>query len=260
VARLDGVRALVTGATNGLGYAMVEALLREGASVFVGGRPGGPLEAVVANWGAQGLAAAPLAFDVRDSAAVAAAAAQVPDDGLDLLVNNAGIGMRTVNPRFMEDPRSFWEVSPEGFADVIATNLTGYFLVARAFAPRLVAQGRGRIVNVTVNRSTMERRGFVPYGPSRAGAEALSLIMTEDLRPHGVTVNLLAPGGATLTGMIPESAPSSVRERLLPPSVMGPPIVFLASDEAEGLTGARILANEWDAWLAEFRGRTSPPG
>jgi NAD(P)-dependent dehydrogenase (short-subunit alcohol dehydrogenase family) len=260
VARLDGVRALVTGATNGLGFAMVDALLREGASVFVGGRPGGRLEEVVANWRAQGLAAAPLPFDVRDSVAVTAAAAQVRDVGLDLLVNNAGIGMRTVNPRFMEDPRPFWEVSPEGFADVIATNLTGYFLVARAFAPLLVAQGRGRIVNVTVNRSTMERRGFVPYGPSRAGAEALSLIMTEDLRPNGVAVNMLAPGGATLTGMIPESAPSSVRERLLPASVMGPPIVFLASDEAEGLTGARILANEWDAWLAEFRGRTSPPG
>ena len=70
--------------------------------------------------------------------------------GIDMLVNNAGIGMRTVNPRFMTAPQGFWAVTPEGFRDVIATNLTGYFLVAREVTPRMLAAGRGRIVNVSV--------------------------------------------------------------------------------------------------------------
>ncbi len=258
---LSDVRAVVTGATLGLGAAMAEALLAEGARVAVAARPTPRLADRVARWQARGWAAEPLPLDVRDPASAEAAAAEVRArwGGLELLVNNAGIGMRTVNPRFFERPQPFWEVSPAGFADVVATNLTGYFLVARAFVPLFLAQGRGRIVNITMNRETMRRAGFVPYGPSRAGAEALSLIMAEDLRPHGVAVNLLLPGGATDTGMIPPEAPAAVRERLLSPRVMGPPIVFLASPEAEGLTGARIVARDWERWLADFRARGGAP-
>jgi gluconate 5-dehydrogenase len=104
-----------------------------------------------------------------------------------------------------------------------------------------------------MNHETMRRRGFAPYGPARAGAEAFSLIMTEDLRPFGIAVNILLPGGATATGMIPESVPESVRQGLLSPGVMGAPAVFLASAEADGLTGARIVAKDFDAWLSAFR-------
>jgi NAD(P)-dependent dehydrogenase (short-subunit alcohol dehydrogenase family) len=114
--------------------------------------------------------------------------------GLDLLVNNAGLGMRTVNPRFMIEPRAFWQVPPDGFRAVIDANLTGYFLVARAVTPRMLDAGGGRIVNILVNLSTMTRPGFVPYGPSRAGSEALSRIMAADLRGAPVTVNILLPG------------------------------------------------------------------
>ena len=129
--------------------------------------------------------------------------------GLDMLVNNAGIGMRTVNPRFMTEPQGFWEVPADGFRAVIDTNLTGYFLVAREVTPRMLAAGGGRIVNISVNHSTMHRAGFVPYGPSRAGSEALSRIMAADLRGTGVTVNLLLPGGATVTGMLPDDVPAA---------------------------------------------------
>ena len=76
----------------------------------------------------------------------------------------------------------------------------------------------------------MTRRGFVPYGPSGAAVEALSRVMAADLADTPVTVNLLLPGGATATGMVPEDTPPEVRERLLDPAVMGPPIVWLASD------------------------------
>ncbi len=255
MASLAGVRALVTGGTSGLGAAMVRALLRDGASVTVAARAGGRLEDAVGAWRAQGLPAEVLALDVRDpdSAEAAAAAFRRRRIELHIVVNNAGIGMRTVNPKFMQEPQPFWAVSPDGFADVVQTNMGGYFHVARAFAPLMIEQGHGRFVNVSINHDTMHRPGFVPYGPSRAGSEALSLIMTEDLRPHGIWVNLLLPGGATDTGMISDDVPETVRRGLLSAEVMGPPIVFLASAEADGLTGQRIVARDWDHWLASFR-------
>lgn len=80
--------------------------------------------------------------------------------GIDMLVNNAGIGMRTVNPRFMTHPQGFWEVPAAGFRAVIETNLTGYFLVAREVTPRMLAAGGGRIVNISVSHSTMHRAGW----------------------------------------------------------------------------------------------------
>ena len=167
-----------------------------------------------------------------------------------MLVNNAGIGMRTVNPRFMTEPQGFWETPVDGFRAVIDTNLTGYFLMAREVTPRLLAAGGGRIVNVSVSDSTMHRAGFSPYGPSRAGSEALSRVMAADLRGTGVTVNVLLPGGATVTGMIPDDVPSGGLTFLMP-EVMGPPIVWLASDEAAGVHDERIVATEFDRWVRE---------
>src|SRR5258708_13869527 len=94
----------------------------------------------------------------------------------------------------------------------------------------MLAGGGGRIVNISVSHSTMHRAGFVPYGPSRAGSEALSRIMAADLRGAGVTVNLLLPGRATATGMLPDDVPA--RRELLEPAAMRPPIVVLPSTEA----------------------------
>lgn len=255
---LSGVRVVVTGGTSGLGAAMADALLVAGSEVAIGGRPGPRLEDAVGSRAGRGLAAVPFAVDVRDPASVERATRDLLDrwGGADMVVNNAGIGMRTVNPRFFDEPRPFFEVTPEGFSDVVATNLTGYFHVARAFAPAFVEQGHGRFVNISMNHQTMRRKGFVPYGPSRAGAESLSLIMTEDLRPYGITVNMLLPGGATDTGMIPEGVAGEARRSLLSPTVMGRPIVFLASREAAGITGERIDAKEFDSWLRMIASRT----
>jgi gluconate 5-dehydrogenase len=191
-------------------------------------------------------------LDVRDERSVARAIEEAWSrlDGIDLLVNNAGIGMRTVNPSFITRPSGFWTVSPDGFRDVIDTNLTGYFLVAREVTPRMLAAGRGRIVNVSVNLSTMTRAGFVPYGPSRAGAEALSRVMAADLRDTPLTVNVLLPGGATRTGMVPAGHAAAL-PNLLEPEVMGPPIVWLASSAASGVTDQRIVAAEFDQWLSQ---------
>ena len=257
---LAGVKVVVTGATSGLGAAMADALLRAGATVAMAARPTARLDEAVALRTGNGLAAEALALDVREPSSVTEAVGELVRrwGGIDVVVNNAGIGMRTVNPRFFEDPRPFFEVPEDRFTDVVATNLTGYFLVSKAFAPHFVSRGRGRLINVSMNHETMRRRGFVPYGPSRAGAEALSLIMTEDLRPYGVAVNILLPGGATATGMIPDELPEAARSGLLPPEIMGPPVVFLASAEAEGLTGERIVATEFDVWLNRFRAGPTP--
>jgi NAD(P)-dependent dehydrogenase (short-subunit alcohol dehydrogenase family) len=248
-ASLNGMRALVTGASSGLGEAMARALVGAGARVAVTSRSGARAQAVAAELGPRAVG---LELDVRDEASVRACVAGACDgfDGLDLLVNNAGIGMRTVNPRFLTEPQPFWKVAPEGFRDVIETKVAGSFLVAREVVPRMLEAGRGRVVNVSMNEQTMIRRGFVPYGPAGAAVEALSRVMAADLQDTAVTVNLLAPGGATATGMIPDDLSAEARVRLLDPAIMGRPIVWLASEAAAGVHDQRIVASEFDAWLA----------
>ncbi len=245
------LKVLVTGGTSGLGLAMASALAAAGATVGLTGRSAEHATAVAA-----GLPdAVGIELDVTDESSVARGVAEAWSrlGGIDMLVNNAGIGMRTVNSRLMTHPQGFWEVPPDGFRAVIETNLTGYFLVAREVTPRMLDAGAGRIVNISVNQSTMNRAGFVPYGPSRAGSEALSRIMAADLRETGVTVNLLLPGGATATGMLPPGAVPA-GQGLLEPAVMGPPIVWLASDEAIGVHDERIVATEFERWLRDREG------
>ena len=254
--QLTGKHIVVTGGSNGLGQAMCQALLEEEAVVAVASRPGPRLDRAGRSWQQQGFHAVALPLDVRTPSSVEQARDWVLEHWgtVDMVVNNAGVGMRTVNPQFLTDPMPFFRVSPDRFDDVIRTNLTGYFLVSRAFAELFIRQGHGRLVNISMNHETMVRRGFVPYGPSRAGAESLSRIMAEDLKPYGITVNILLPGGASLTGMIPDSVDEAARQRLLDPAVMGPPIVFLASDAAENITGERIEAVRWDEWQKRFTG------
>ena len=257
--KVENKHILITGATSGLGYAMAEALLAEGATVAIASRSAEKLDRAAAQLRTISEQVATLLLDVRSESSIAQAVAWVASEWaqLDVLINNAGIGMRTVNPRFLTNPQPFFEVEPERFRDLMDTNFTGYFLVSRAFAPMMVKQGQGRIINITMNYETMKRRGFIPYGPSRAAVESLSLIMAEDLKPYGITVNRLLPGGATATGMIPDDpeirAEISARMKLLDPSIMAKPVIFLCSAEAEGLTGERIVAVEFDAWLQARR-------
>ena len=243
---LHGTRALVTGGTSGLGLAMAEALARAGATVVLTSRSAERATAAAARMpGALGVGA-----DARDEVSAARVADQAWSwlGGVDLLVNNAGLGMRTVNPRFMVEPQGFWEVPPDGFRAVVNVNLTGYFLMARELTPRMLQAGSGRIVNISMNHTTMTRRGFVPYGPSRAGAESLSRIMAADLADTPVRVNMLLPGGATETGMVPGDRPAGLT--LIDPAVMGPPIVWLASPQALEVHDQRIVATGFEAWLA----------
>lgn len=243
---LSGIRVLVTGASSGLGAAMAAALAEAGARVMVTSREQARAEATARELGSLAI---PCQLDVRDERSVAACIDRARDawGGIDMLVNNAGIGMRTVNPRFMSEPQPFWEVAPAGFRDVVETKVVGCFLMARAVVPLMLADGGGRVVNISMNEQTMVRRGFVPYGPAGAGVEALSRVMAADLAGSPVTVNILLPGGATRTGMLPDEVPAEARAALLDPAVMGPPIVWLASGQAAGVHDRRIVATEFDA-------------
>jgi NAD(P)-dependent dehydrogenase (short-subunit alcohol dehydrogenase family) len=246
------IRVLVSGGTSGLGRAMCAELLAGGAQVVLTGRDAARTAAAAAQLAGSGTGrAVGVAMDVRDEQSVNAGIAAVLDalDGMDVLVNNAGIGMQTVNPRFMTDPQPFWMVDPDRFRDLFAANVTGYFLLARAVAPMMVRAGKGKIVNMSVSETTMRRAGFAPYGPSRAATDSLSHVMAADLAGTGVTVNLLAPGGATATGMIPDEIGEDVRARLLDPAIMGPPIRWLASADSDGVTDRRVVATEFAAGI-----------
>jgi gluconate 5-dehydrogenase len=249
MSELHGTRALVTGATTGLGLAMARALADAGARVAITSRDDERAGRAAAGLGPSAFG---LAVDARDEGAVAAGVAKVWErlEGIDLLVNNAGVGMRTVNPRFLSHPQPFWEVPPDGFRNVLDTKVTGCFLMARAVVPLMLEQGGGRIVTISMSEGTMVRRGFVPYGPSGAAVEALSRVMAADLAESPVTVNLLLPGGATVTGMVPDDTPAEARERMLDPAIMGPPIVWLASPAAAGIHDERIIAAGFEQWLA----------
>jgi NAD(P)-dependent dehydrogenase (short-subunit alcohol dehydrogenase family) len=134
--KLKGRRILITGATSRLGLAMAQALAGAGARVAV------------------------VELDVRDESSVRACAERTFDrlGGIDMLVNNAGIGMRTVNSRLLSEPQPFWRVSLDGFREVLDTKATGVFLMARAVVPRMLEAGGGRVINITRNKQTMTRR------------------------------------------------------------------------------------------------------
>ncbi|MEX6506116.1 SDR family NAD(P)-dependent oxidoreductase [Jiella sp. M17.18] len=247
--------AVVTGGGRGLGRAMVLGLAGAGhAVVATAARERAEVEAVAEE--ARALCGEervlPLVADVTrpDDCAAVVDAATRRFGRIDILVNNAGRGMKYVSERFLTEPTRFWETDPETWKMVIDTNVNGPFLMARAAVPAMVAAGWGRIVNVSMNRETMRRRGFSPYGPSKAALESETIIWAQDLADTGVTVNALLPGGASLTGMIPEGVSEEAKAKLIDPAVMVPPLLWLASAESDGVTGRRLIATKWQSELS----------
>jgi 3-oxoacyl-[acyl-carrier protein] reductase len=170
---------------------------------------------------------------------------------LDILVNNAGRGMKYVKDTFLTTPSRFWETDPDVWRMVIDTNVNGPFLMARAAVPPMLAAGWGRIINISMNHETMRRAGFSPYGPSKAALESETIIWAQDLAGSGVTVNALLPGGATATGMIPASFAAADRAKLLQPDIIVPPLLWLASEASDGITGKRFNAALWRQGVEE---------
>jgi len=233
--KLEGKVALVTGGGRGIGKAIATAYRQEGATVVVvAAKQKAEIDEVASRIGGIALVA-----DVSKPADIKVLVDTVVSrfGRIDILVNNAARGMRFVNEDFMTTPKPFWEADPDAWRMVIDTNVSGVFLLTRAVVPHMLRQGWGRIINISINHETMERKGFTPYGPSKAALESMSTIWAQELASTRVTLNMLLPGGATNTGMIPDSFPEPKRKELIDPAVMGPPAVFLASDEADNVNG-----------------------
>jgi 3-oxoacyl-[acyl-carrier protein] reductase len=239
-----GKVAIVTGAGRGIGRAIAEGYALEGASLIItAAREKRELDETAERLNALGILA-----DVsrEDDVERVVQAALQRFGHIDILVNNAGRGMKYVSPSFMTEPARFWEIDPKIWRMVIDTNVTGVFLMTKAVVPYLLKQGWGRIINVSMSYETMKRKGFSPYGPSKAALESMSIIWAQELEGTGITVNRILPGGATDTGMIPDGTPETIRRNLLKPEIIAPPAVYLASDESDGVTGQRIIALEWN--------------
>jgi NAD(P)-dependent dehydrogenase (short-subunit alcohol dehydrogenase family) len=230
---------IVTGAGGGLGSAMVRGLLDAGRRVAAVDLAAPGLKALPG-----GAALFTLIGDIRDPADCARITAAVEQHfgALHGLVNNAAIG-----PWYTPEGKSprFYEVPAERWLRTIDTNVNGSYLMSCAVAPRLIAGGWGRIVNVTTSLSTMYMSGMAPYGPSKGALEAMTGVMAADLAGTGVTANVLVPGGAADTPMVPQFAAPD-RSKLISPQVMVAPIAWLTSRAADGVTARRFIGMHWD--------------
>jgi len=244
--------AIVTGAAGGIGRAFVRGLLEAGIRVAAADVTADGLAALAATARGLGRDAALLTIEAdlsRDSAAADIVAKTKSRFGrIDILVNNAGVGQATLRADNWQRPIRFWEVGADDWRRFVAVHTTAPLLLASAVVHDMMAAKWGRIVNVTTSLGTMIRSGSPTYGPSKAALEAMSAIMAKDLDGSGVTVNVLVPGGVTNTGMVPQQSGFD-RAEMIQPEVMAPPLVWLVSDAAGGVTGRRFLAVHWDPAL-----------
>ena len=245
--------AIVTGGLRGLGRGMALGLARIGVRVLAVGHIDSDVPSMT---GVENVT--PFVADIRkpDGCDRVIAAAQAAFGHIDILVNNAGLTFTTIAPdRFRRTERQkFWDVSDEVTQAVVDTNYIAADQLARRVAPLMVAQGWGRIVNVTTKLSTMNMLGALPYGSSKAALEMASEVWAKELAGTGVTVNIVNPGaGANTPGMAQEMRDRSAAgtaPRLVEPDEMVPPLLFVVSEEANAVNGYRFDANNWDTSVA----------
>ena len=251
-ASLKGRVVLITGGARGLGREMALALAGVGARLCITGACASPAlqetERDLVNLTGKGDVLA-IASDVADPAAAQATVAQCIGrfDRLDVLVNNAGRGMRLISETFNTVPTKFWEADPDAWRKIIDINVNGPFLMTAAAIPQMLRQGFGKVVNISTSDQTMVRKGYAPYGPSKAALEAASRIWAQDLAGTGVDLNVLLPGGAADTDLLPPSPDKKGADgNLLPPDIMNESILWLASNASNGQTGGRYIGRLWD--------------
>ena len=243
--------AIITGGSRGIGRSFAQALLSAGYNVTItGARDADQLQQSVDDL-AQMYGPAHVHGVLADAGLPADAGRTVDETlgrfgRLDILINNAGRGPREVSSSFHQSPPKFWETKPEHWAEFVQSNINGPFLMARAVAPHLVGQGWGRIVGISTSRPTMVRQGFAPYGPTKAALDTMTRIFAQDLEGTGVTINILLPGGPTDTDFIPSGGRSGPYLKLLPVDVMNDALLWLISEQADGITAGRFVGAKWD--------------
>ena len=252
--------AVVTGGLRGLGRAMALGLAKAGHRVAAVGHIEADIPELNAAAAEQQLRDRvwPLVADLRkpEECDRIVAETRARFGSLDILVNNAGLTFTYIDPARFRRPtiQRFWEVPDEIVENVIVTNYLAGDRLSRRVAPAMVAQGWGRIVNVTTKLDTMNRVGTHPYGASKAALEMASEVWAKDVEGTGLTINIVNPGaGANTPGMADEMRQMS-REgraaRLVEPEEMVPPLLYVVSREADRVNGMRFDANAWDAALA----------
>lgn len=184
---LSGRAALITGSSQGIGYALAEGLGRAGARIVLNGRDAGRLDQAADRLRGAGVTSvATAAFDVTDPAAVEAgvARAEAETGPLDILVNNAGIQRRAPLEDF---PVETWH-------ELMRTNLDSVFYVGQAVARRMIPRGHGKIINIASLQSEAARPGIAPYTASKGAVRNLTRGMCADWAKHGLQVNAIGPG------------------------------------------------------------------
>ncbi|MEM1151805.1 MAG: SDR family oxidoreductase, partial [Pseudomonadota bacterium] len=258
---------IVTGAGRGIGRLMVLGLVASGANVLgTVGRNKAELDqtaALAAEQGPgefRGIVSDVSRYEDCERCAFEAVRSFGQIDGL---INNAARGPLEANDDYFSAKPPFWSAPPEAYARIVETNLVGAYFMARAAVPTMLEQGFGRIINISTSRPTMVMQGLAAYGSTKAGLEAATVQWAKDLEGSGVTANVLLPGGAADTALIPGGEIGSRAMKdfkagkgaggeegrtagLLPADVMVPPTLWLCSDESAAYNGRRIVAKDWD--------------
>lgn len=245
--RLDGRRALVTGAGRGLGTACAAALAEAGAEVTLWARNGDEVNAVAAALRAKGHNADARAIDVTGIPAVERALEDAPP--FDILVNNAGTNR----------PKPLTSVTPEDYDAVLGLNLRAAFFVAQAVARRMIdTETRGTLIHMSSQMGHVGGPNRTLYCASKWGLEGLSKAMALDLAPHGIRSNTIAPTFVETPMTRPFFADAEFRDSVLAQIKLGRlgkvedlmgAVVFLASDAAAMVTGTSLLID--GGWTAE---------
>jgi len=242
---------LITGAANGIGKAMALGLCEQGMRIAAVDRDGDSLQALK-RYADQAGRSNELEVFVEDLTLFDATdlVNRIANKlgHVNILINNAGLGQGQIRSDYHRHPPKFYEVSTDQWLKTISVNANAVFLLSKAVTHSMLQSGWGRIINVTTSLGTMLRGGYCPYGPTKAAAEGLSAVMAADLEGTGISVNVLIPGGIVNTPMIPNDAPF-LRQELIQPDAMLPPLYWLCSAESNHVTGLRFMANKWTSSL-----------